>query len=333
MIFWARSILVTASLQNKAEPLWKSYSVFQLHSATIEWWFGLVRDKQVSLSHVQWTCWLWAVVIPLSTHGVIHVLCNIATYRLQITIQELSCHTCCVAWSWPGLVSFQALSEMELALARRRAIASGEIWASRIWCSLPSSDSSTSAQGRQVKLFLGSGQDASNADKLRENGVTHIVNVADDVENFHPGQFVYCNLNVTDFGGDAGISRVFDQAADFIHKATLSCEPEPGEGPGILVHCANGSNRSSTVVIACLMILQGLDLARAFNNRGGTKSWFSKTQVNSIVVPIYKTRGKRIFGFSTRLNPAHLTWSFAFLTKNRLKNCHWEKMTQLIKVI
>ena len=182
---------------------------------------------------------------------------------------------------------------MELALARRRAIASGEIWASRIWCSLPSSDSSTSAQGRQVKLFLGSGQDASNADKLRENGVTHIVNVADDVENFHPGQFVYCNLNVTDFGGDAGISRVFDQAADFIHKATLSCEPEPGEGPGILVHCANGSNRSSTVVIACLMILQGLDLARAFNK---VKKAHSKTR------PLGDNR-RQLMEFERRLFP------------------------------
>ena len=160
------------------------------------------------------------------------------------------------------------LRGMEEALARRRAIASGEIWASRIPCSLANSVSGSPSgdRGTQVKLFLGSGQDASNAEKLRDNGVTHIVNVADDVENFHPGQFVYCNLNVTDFGGDAGISRVFEQAADFIGKATLTCESdEPGVGPGILVHCANGSNRSSTVVIACLMILQGLDLKTALD--------------------------------------------------------------------
>ena len=134
---------------------------------------------------------------------------------------------------------------MEEALARRRAIASGDIWASRIPCSLVDTDSVSGSRldnrVTQVKLFLGSGQDASNVEKLRENGVTHIVNVADDVENFHPGQFVYCNLDVTDFGGDVGISRVFDQAADFICKATLNCESYE---PGILVHCANGSNRS-----------------------------------------------------------------------------------------
>ena len=184
---------------------------------------------------------------------------------------------------------------MEEALATRRAIASGEIWASRIPCSLANSESgSPSDEDKQVKLFLGSGQDASNAEKLREYGVTHIVNVADDVENFHPDQFVYCNLNVTDFGGDTGISRVFDQAADFIRKATLTCgESEAGEGPGILVHCANGSNRSSTVVIACLMILQGLDLKTAFDT---VKKAHRKTQ------PLGDNR-KQLMDFERRLYP------------------------------
>ena len=184
---------------------------------------------------------------------------------------------------------------MEEALRRRRAIASGEIWASRIPCSLANSESgSPSDGGKEVKLFLGSGQDASNAEKLREHGVTHIVNVADDVENFHPGEFVYCNLNVTDFGGDAGISRVFNQAADFIRNASLACgEPEAGEGRGILVHCANGSNRSSTVVIACLMILQGFDLKTAFDT---VKKAHRKTH------PLGDNR-KQLMDFERRLYP------------------------------
>ena len=46
--------------------------------------------------------------------------------------------------------------------------------------------------------------------------------------------------------------------------------------------------------------------------RGGTKSWFSNVQVNSIVVPIYKTREKRNFEFDVHLKSPHLTWSFAF---------------------
>ena len=150
--------------------------------------------------------------------------------------------------------------EKDLAAGRSNG-ASSEIWATRIPFSFSITNSAYGSPSKQVKLFLGSGRDASNAEKLRENGVTHILNVADNVENFHPGHFVYCNLNVRDFGADAGISRVFDQAADFIRKAAFNSEPEPG----ILVHCYNGSNRSSTVVIACLMILQGLDLKTAFD--------------------------------------------------------------------
>lgn len=89
---------------------------------------------------------------------------------------------------------------------------------------------------------------------------------ADDVPNFHEGcdcagdggeKLRYCNLRVVDFGGDAGISRVFKQAAGFTEAAAAA-------GGCVLVHCANGSNRSVTVVIALLMMLDGLDLQGAF---------------------------------------------------------------------
>ena len=80
------------------------------------------------------------------------------------------------------------MGELAAALGRRRALASGAIWASRV-------PFATSLEGRQVSLFLGTGQDAANLTRLRQHGVTHILNVADDVENFHPQHFTYCNLN------------------------------------------------------------------------------------------------------------------------------------------
>ena len=193
---------------------------------------------------------------------------NFQPDHYQLTINNdvmgiLSTGVCFTLHTGVLLIMPVSLREMEEDLATgRSAGASFEIWASRIPLSLANANSaSCGIPSKPVKLFLGSGRDASNAEKLRENGVTHILNVADNVENFHPGHFVYCNLNVRDFGADAGISRVFDQAADFIRNAVFNCEPEPG----ILVHCYNGSNRSSTVVIACLMILQGLDLKTAFD--------------------------------------------------------------------
>ena len=56
---------------------------------------------------------------------------------------------------------------------------------------------------------------------------------------------------------------------------------------------------------------------------GGTKSWIWKTQVNSIVTPIYKNREKRFFEFGVRLDPPH--WPSKFENHHvrvKFQNCH-----------
>ena len=108
-------------------------------------------------------------------------------------------------------------------------------------------------------LLLGSGRAAADVSLLRRHQVTHVLNVADDVPRTVGDDFGYCCLGVTDFGGDAGITRVFEQAFDFVQGALN------GEGT-VLVHCANGSNRSPTVVIAVLMLLHDWPLATAWEH-------------------------------------------------------------------
>lgn len=157
------------------------------------------------------------------------------------------------------------------AMARRRAMASGEIWASEI---VPGA------------LWLGAGRDAANLSQLRVHAITHVLNVADDVPCFHEGEpgLSYLQLGVADFGADEGISRVFPRAVAFARQAFALDAEGPGEGgrcgegrgeigaaslatvaddaalppppPGrLLVHCANGSNRSATVVVALLVAI------------------------------------------------------------------------------
>ncbi len=132
------------------------------------------------------------------------------------------------------------MAKLQAVLKKRRRMEEGTIWASMI----------------TPQLYLGRGQDAKNLKQLQQHGITHILNVADDVENFHPNYFTYANLNVTDFGGDKGIRRVFPPARDFV-KTALSTRRNT-----VLVHCANGSNRSATVVIALLMMLPSLTEAK-----------------------------------------------------------------------
>ncbi len=107
-------------------------------------------------------------------------------------------------------------------------------------------------------IWLGGGTHAANLVMLRENGITHILNVADDVQNFHPDQFEYLNLHVRDFGQDKGISRTFAQTFEWM-DAVLSNEQNR-----VLVHCAAGVNRSATIVLALLMKREGLTLRDAF---------------------------------------------------------------------
>jgi protein-tyrosine phosphatase len=79
-------------------------------------------------------------------------------------------------------------------------------------------------------LYLGSAQDAANLDDLKKVGITHIVNVADNVKNHHPAHFKYLNLMVKDRNDDAGISRVFAEAHDFVDRVHA-------ENGKVLVHC------------------------------------------------------------------------------------------------
>lgn len=145
-------------------------------------------------------------------------------------------------------------------------------------------------------LFVASAREASDLDYLQGLGITHILNVADDVPNYHTDHFEYSHLPVRDFGQDQGISRIFEDAKAFVLKATVlpghpdkqlqnADAPSPDQAKDtstdttqglpaamqgaarqskVLVHCAAGCNRSVTVCIALLMMLEGYRLRDAF---------------------------------------------------------------------
>ena len=107
------------------------------------------------------------------------------------------------------------------------------------------------------QLYLGGGSDAANLKALHEHTVQHILNVADDVPNYHGPPITYLNLHVADFGRDAGISRVFERAFAFLSELEKKNLP-------VLVHCAAGANRSVTIVIAWLMYSRRWSLLDSF---------------------------------------------------------------------
>ena len=109
-------------------------------------------------------------------------------------------------------------------------------------------------------LFLGAGRAACDAALLERHGITHVLNCADDVPRpAATDGLEYCCLSVGDFGSDAGISRVFDAALSFV-------QPALEVDGAVLIHCANGSNRSPSVAIALLMMLLDWPLATAWEH-------------------------------------------------------------------
>lgn len=47
-------------------------------------------------------------------------------------------------------------------------------------------------------LYLGSEWNASNLEELGHNGISHILNVTREIDNFFPGNFRYLNIRVYD---------------------------------------------------------------------------------------------------------------------------------------
>ena len=182
------------------------------------------------------------------------------------------------------------------ALARRREMEAGVRWATPIFDNV---------------LWLGSGRDASNAEQLRAHGITHVLNAADDVPNFHEHDdslgLTYMCLGITDFGGDAGSARCFPRAAAFVRaalgmRAGKGGSEDAGAGAGrVLVHCANGSNRSVTVVLALCMDVWGLSLKQAWAAVKARRPSSQPLRDNQAQLLEYerKTRGSNTLGPGT----------------------------------
>jgi len=94
-------------------------------------------------------------------------------------------------------------------------------------------------------LFLGSEWNASNLEELNKNGVTHILNVTKEIDNFFPSTFKYLNIREYDVE-ETDLMKYWDQTFNFIKECI-------GEGGKVLVHCKMGISRSASTVVAFAM--------------------------------------------------------------------------------
>jgi hypothetical protein len=91
-------------------------------------------------------------------------------------------------------------------------------------------------------LYLGNREAARDLARLKEAGITHVVNCADELPCYHAGELVYLALRLRD-PDDTFHDRIADFCA-FIDEAR-----QQGR---VLVHCFAAVSRSPAVVLAYL---------------------------------------------------------------------------------
>ena len=102
------------------------------------------------------------------------------------------------------------------------------------------------------KLYLGDMFDVNDDKTLRKNNISTIICVAEGITiNKTPNINIY-RYDLQDTY-DCDISIYFDEISDLIHKQN-----------SVLVNCAAGISRSSTIVIAYMMKYHNLNLKDAF---------------------------------------------------------------------
>ncbi|XP_058618574.1 uncharacterized protein LOC131531659 isoform X2 [Onychostoma macrolepis] len=132
------------------------------------------------------------------------------------------------------------------------------------------------------RVFIGNEEMARDRDKLKEMGITHILNAAEPKKNLkfllgmanekdllgtvNTGSRYYRGLHITYCGLPSSYRRCFDiskyfmPAAKFIHKALRSPTSK------VLIHCTQGLSHSATLFLAYLMICHDMMVEEAFDD-------------------------------------------------------------------
>eukprot|EP00730_Choanoeca_flexa_P016428 TRINITY_DN7753_c0_g1_i3.p1 TRINITY_DN7753_c0_g1~~TRINITY_DN7753_c0_g1_i3.p1 ORF type:complete len:168 (+),score=37.88 TRINITY_DN7753_c0_g1_i3:352-855(+) len=113
-------------------------------------------------------------------------------------------------------------------------------------------------------LYIGNVAAAHNEPGLKRIGITHVLNVADDVHSEYDSSIQYRHMPVKDWGADQeGIQRVFGPAKQFL-DGMLQGQPLDQCQGKLMVNCRHAMNRSVTVCIALLMQAEGCTLKEAY---------------------------------------------------------------------
>ncbi|XP_002989990.2 protein-tyrosine-phosphatase IBR5 [Selaginella moellendorffii] len=134
-------------------------------------------------------------------------------------------------------------------------------------------------------LFLGSYDNASRAELLKAQGITHILNTVARCQNLYKNSFTYHCIQEE--------RLPLEECLDFIEKSRQN-------NAKVLVHCMSGQSRSPAVVIAYLMRHKGWRLSQSYE---WVKERSPSVKLNPEVEQQLQQLEKEIFGNSFTSQP------------------------------
>lgn len=97
---------------------------------------------------------------------------------------------------------------------------------------------------------------AFNKDKIKEEGITHILSTIIGLDPLYPEDFIYKTIPIRDIESQ-DLSEYFDECVNFMDDAIKN-------GGKVLVHCSYGVSRSVSMVIAYLIKKDGMSYNEAY---------------------------------------------------------------------
>ena len=120
-------------------------------------------------------------------------------------------------------------------------------------------------------MFLGSEWNASNLEELNANGITHILNVTREIDNFFPAVFKYMNIREYDVE-ETDLLQYWDKTYNFVSDCIQL-------GGKVLVHCKMGISRSASTVCSFAMKHFGWSLEHALQHTKENRSIINPNKV------------------------------------------------------
>ena len=116
-------------------------------------------------------------------------------------------------------------------------------------------------------ICIGGRDDAKDIEALRSWGITHVLNVAQQLPNYQEGVLMCMKIPLED-AEDVNILKALPQATAFIEQAENA-------GGRVLVHCISGVSRSPTIVMMHLMNKHGIPLKDTFDYIQSCRPWIT----------------------------------------------------------